>query len=183
MSSGSQKKHATKGKESEAGERYRELREIIIDSSAVPFKEIIERIAGIKVGSFYNYTAEGTPKFGRISQYTVENLSNYFNLPQGIFNCSLPFTNDVKETIKQKIQSDFGEKNNITKLSSINKPKTKDTYSQSEDDIINTLEYLYIPLNNIHEIEISYKINDILEKLLKINTARIESLKILNDIE
>ncbi|EMU52824.1 hypothetical protein [Clostridium butyricum] len=103
-----QKTNATKGRESTAGERYKEIREIIKENSKKPFKDVIKQIAGISPGGYYNYTSEKSDKYGNVSLYTVKNLSSYFNLPEGIFDCTLDFDINSKEKIKNKIIEDFG---------------------------------------------------------------------------
>lgn len=101
---------ATEGREIIAGTRYAEIRDIISNNSDAKFKDIIGEIAGISSGSYYNYTSENSPKYGRISLFTAKNLSEFFNLPIGIFDCSEEFSEDVKTKMAEIISNKYSLK-------------------------------------------------------------------------
>jgi len=121
---------ATAGREEIAGKRYCEIREIISVNSDMKFKDIINEIAGISSGSYYNYTSENSSKYGRISLFTVKNLSEFFDLSIGIFDCSEEFTKYAKDKISEIIRNKYSIKN-ISKNSS----------RLIEDEFINKLEH------------------------------------------
>ncbi len=105
---GDQTLKATQGREMEAASRYKEFKDIIISNIERPytFSEVIEEIANIKAGSFYNYISNKKQK-GRVSLYTVKQLADFFDLPVGVFDCSMPFTAQHKETMISKLQKSF----------------------------------------------------------------------------
>lgn len=121
---------ATDGREKIAGSRYVEIRDIITANSDMKFKDIIGDIAGISPGSYYNYTSENSPKYGRISLFTVKNISEFFNLPIGIFDCSEDFTDEVKEKIAQVIKNKYS-------ISNISRSSSKII----SDELVSKLEY------------------------------------------
>jgi hypothetical protein len=150
---------ATEGRVEIAGKRFVEIRDIISENSDRKFKDIITEIAGISPGAYYNYTAENSPKYGKISLYTVKNLSEFFGLPEGIFNCSLEFTEEAKSKIAQAIKEKYSFTSNIT-LSNLadkqllNKLEYVTNFSdESPRNLINkmTEEYLLFPfINEVH---------------------------------
>lgn len=165
-SNGSQKINATKGREEEAGKRYSEIRDIINKNSDLPFKEIIREIAGVAAGSFYNYTSPKSTKYGCVSLYTAENMSRYFNLPLGIFDCTIPFDEKAKEVIAQKINSNFKNiSNDFVKISISNDLK------KLADEIINETD--------IDELNKSISIIDDIKNILQ---SRINSLNMIEKI-
>lgn len=121
---------ATEGREQMAGLRYSEIRNIISSSSDVKFKDIIGDIAGISPGSYYNYTSENSDKYGKVSLYTAKNLSEYFKLPLGIFDCSEEFTDEAKLKIANIISSKYKLNSEVK-----NKPELL------PDDLMYKLEY------------------------------------------
>lgn len=50
---------------------YKEIKKIITQNSSTPFKTVINKIANIKVGTFYNYIYPGNQQ-GLVSLYTVK---------------------------------------------------------------------------------------------------------------
>lgn len=166
-SNGSQKINATKGQEKEAGKRYTEIRSIINENSDFPFKKIIQEIAGVTAGSFYNYTSPKSTKYGCISLYTVENMSRYFDLPLGIFDCTIPFDKRSKEIMAQKVRSNFkNASNNFAKTSISNDLK------KLADEMINE--------NDIDELNESISIIDNIKTIIQ---SRINSLNTLKKIK
>lgn len=100
------KQLATKDRENIAIKRYTEIKELIIANSDVDFKDIIHEIAGISPGTYYNYIGNSEKK-GRISYYTAKNMSNFFNLPLGVFDCTEEFTDEDKNKIATIIKARF----------------------------------------------------------------------------
>lgn len=121
---------ATEGREKIAGTRYTEIRDIISNNSDAKFKDIIGEIAGISSGSYYNYTSENSPKYGRISLFTAKNLSEFFDLPIGIFDCSEEFSEDAKTKMAEIISNKYSLKKVVKNSSDI-----------IETDFLKKLEY------------------------------------------
>lgn len=155
---------ATKGREEIAGKRYSEIRDIISINSDMKFKDTIGEIAGISPGSYYNYTSENSPKYGRVSLFTVKNLSEFFSLPIGIFDCSEEFSEKAKMKIADIVRSKYTIKNNsqiiddelIKKLEYSSKMEDK----LPKDIIQNALEnyFTYPFINKNHTINYFYLI-------------------------
>ena len=91
---------------------YKEIQKIITRNSTTPFKKVISEIAKINVGTFYNYIYRGNQQ-GQVSLYTVKNLADYFNLPEQVFSCEVPLTEDIKEAIAEKIRKHFGSSESL----------------------------------------------------------------------
>lgn len=100
------KQLSTKDREDIAVKRYTEIKELIIANSDIDFKDIIHEIAGISPGTYYNYIGNSEKK-GRISYYTAKNMSNFFNLPLGVFDCTEEFTIEDKNKIAAIIKDRF----------------------------------------------------------------------------
>lgn len=160
---------ATEGREQIAGLRYSEIRNIISSSSDVKFKDIIGDIAGISPGSYYNYTSENSPKYGRVSLYTAKNLSEYFKLPLGIFDCSQEFTDEAKLKIaniissKYKLNSDVKNKSELLSDALMNKLEyaSKMEDKEKENIIKESLEryFIYPFMSKNHVINYFYLLN------------------------
>ncbi|WP_147564378.1 hypothetical protein [Clostridium tyrobutyricum] len=165
-SNASQKINATKNREKEAGKRYTEIRDIINKNSDFPFKKIIQQIAGVTAGSFYNYTSPKSAKYGCVSLFTAENMSSYFNLPLGIFDCTVPFDEKSKEIIAQKIRSNFkNTSNNFVKIS-----------------ISDDLKKLALRISNENDIDELNEVNYIIDDMKDIVQSRINTLNTLKKI-
>lgn len=160
-----QKINATKGRESIAGERYKEIREIIKENSKKPFKEVIQQIAGISAGGYYNYTSEKGDKYGNVSLYTVKNLSAYFNLPEGIFDCTLEFDINSREKIRNKILQDFGD-NSLNTIES-NVENSINTPTNDLVDAIKKLSQQILHEDNINTLEKALKALEATTAILK----------------
>lgn len=155
--------------------RFKELKELIKENSNVPFKDAIKEIAAIDVGTFNNYIYPGK-QMGRVSLYTIENLSKYFNLPKEVFTSEVPLTQDIKIQIISKLNTNLNNTNNST----INKnsSNTKNLTSSTLDNIKNII----INLNNETDIEILKKSITLLEISLNISNNRLNSLIELNKL-
>lgn len=165
-SNGIQKINATKGHVEEAGKRYAEIRDIINKNSDFPFKEIIREIAGITAGSFYNYTSQKSSKYGCVSLYTVENMSRYFDLPTGIFDCTKPFDQKSKDIIAEKIRSRFkSSSNNFVK-----------------SNIHNDLRNLALRISNENDIDELKQVISIIDNIKVIVQDRLNTLETLKKI-
>lgn len=140
--------NATEGREEIAGKRYTELREIIKNNSSLNFKDIIQEIAGISPGGYYNYTSKNSDRYGKVSLHTVKHLSSYFKLPQGIFDCSLDLDDETKEKIAKTIKNNFSDQNNkliqeIKDLSAkLIKQDDLETLEKSSIILMNTINIL-----------------------------------------
>lgn len=146
------------GMEFEAVERYIEIRDIISKNSDKSFRDIIGEIAEISSGTYYNYIGN-SQKRGKISLYTAKNLSNYFKLPLGIFDCTEEFTMEAKQRIAEVIRSKYTVdqiiKENAEKIDVDKNVKRKLAYIAAEEktdeiDIITkfTDEHIFYPFLN-----------------------------------
>ncbi|MCK8825910.1 hypothetical protein [Fuchsiella alkaliacetigena] len=160
--------NATKGRENIAGERYREIRDLINENSAHPFKDIIGEIAGISPGSYYNYTSKKSDKYGKVSLYTVKNLSSFFELPQGIFDCTLDFDENAKERICQVIKDKFGDYNQANLVQKKN----------VTEDLITQTKNLSKKLTNEDDLDTLKKSLAILESTINIIKNKIQISKL-----
>ncbi|WP_409175634.1 hypothetical protein [Brevibacillus fortis] len=97
---GDQAVWVTEGHEEEVARRYREIKDIIQENTSVPFKDAIKQIAGVAVGTWYNYISQGAQR-GRVSKHTVKNLSAFFGLGESVFTGEAEFTNVHKERIAE----------------------------------------------------------------------------------
>lgn len=172
-SKGTQRENATRMfDKAKVAARYKELKDIITQNSAVPFKDVILKIAQINVGTFYNYIYPGN-QMGQVSQYTVDNLSSYFNLPKDIFTSEAPLTEEIRKQLVAKISSDFGKNNRQQPQNLI----CADKYS-----ITDAIKNISIHLNNENSIETLQQATKLLEITLSISNNRINSLTQLKNL-
>lgn len=107
-----------------------------------------EEIAGISPGGYYNYTSKNSDRYGKVSLYTVKHLSSYFNLPQGIFDCTMEFNDKAKEKIAKNIKNNFSEENSrlIQEIKDLSAKLTEqedlETLKKSSKILINTINIL-----------------------------------------
>jgi hypothetical protein len=172
-SSGTQKIRATAGREHEAGNRYAEIKDIIAGNSSVPFKDVIMGIAGIDSRSYNNYIRKGYRQYGAVSQFTVNNLSSYFGLPKGIFDCTMPFSDQAKEQIAEIIAQNFSSVSISTQA--VNAPEGL--------DLLDDLKAIAIPLSNENDRDVLEKAIAILERLVTIARSRHETLTSLTELD
>lgn len=177
-SKGKQKIHATEGREEIAGKRFNEIRELIMQNTSEPFKNVITKIAGITVGTFYNYIYPGK-QYGRVSLYTVENLGNYFALPVGIFDCTIDFTQEAKEKISLKIRQDFSTSNVLSETA----PQEEINQIHDDSDIIETIKRLAISIGNESNITMLEQVIPSLESLQEIARSRHSTLYSINKLQ
>lgn len=109
----------TIGHESSAAERVKDINSIIKNNSNAPLKDVIQKIAKISTGAWYNYFSKG-PMRGKISNATVGSLKNFFNLPEEVFAGKAEFTDEHRAAIAAKIKEEFG---NVPKAKRGPKPK------------------------------------------------------------
>lgn len=100
---GEQAVWVTEGYEDVVAERYKEIKKIIQENTSMLFKEAIEKIAGVKVGTWYNYISKGSQR-GRVSKYTVDKLCEFSELPFGVFAGKLEFTSEYKKQFADKVK-------------------------------------------------------------------------------
>lgn len=182
---------ATEGKEEMAGLRYSEIRTIISNNSDVKFKDIIGEIAGISPGSYYNYTSENSDKYGCVSLYTAKNLSEYFELPLGIFDCSEEFTDEAKSKIasiissKYKLSSEVKNKSHILSEDLMKKLEyaSKMEDKEKEDIIKEALikHYIYPFMSENHIINYFYLLNKYNAASRRVRGKQNKSLDTYND--
>lgn len=114
--------------------RFKDLKEIITQNSNIPFKDAIFKIAKINAGIFYNYIYPGKQK-GQVSLYTLENLSNYFNLPKEIFTSESPLDQNVKNQIIYKLNEKLNAESVSQKINSFSlQPIIKDLITINADN-------------------------------------------------
>jgi hypothetical protein len=129
---------------------FDELRRIILDNSTVPFKDVIKAIAKIDVGTFYNYIYKGKQR-GRVSGFTVENLSRYFNLPKELFTGMQELTEGFKGEMALRIRTDF---------SKVNEPPLQKVGHDDLIDLLNLIRMLddaLVAENDMSKLEESVK--------------------------
>lgn len=152
--------------------RFKDLKEIITQNSNIPFKDAIFKIAKINVGTFYNYIYPGKQK-GQVSLYTLENLSNYFNLPKEIFTSESPLDQNVKNQIISKLNENLNADSASQKINSSSlQPQIKNLSSSTLD----TIKNITFDLNNESDIETLKKAIKLLEISLNISTNRLNAL-------
>lgn len=95
------------GHESAVAERIKEINSIIKSNTGTSIKEVVGKIAGVSMGSWYNYFSKG-PLLGKISNLTVAELHRFFSLPEDIFSGKGEFSNEHHEAIVAKIKEVFG---------------------------------------------------------------------------
>ncbi|MDD4802300.1 MAG: hypothetical protein PHF24_05080 [Syntrophomonas sp.] len=150
-------------------QRYKELKEIIVSNSSIPFKDVINQIAGINVGTFYNYIYPGKQQ-GQVSLYTVENLSNYFSLPKEVFTSEVALDDDIKEKMASRIQNGFTK-------NSFPKNNAKSTISELNDsNVLDAIKKITISLNNESDTEVLKNGIKLLEVTLNVSKNRLENL-------
>jgi hypothetical protein len=119
----------TIGHESSAAERVKDINSIIKNNSNAPLKDVIQKIAKISTGAWYNYFSKG-PMRGKISNATVGSLKNFFNLPEDVFSGKIEFTDEHRAVIAAKIKEEFG---NAPKAKRGPKPKKAALTSAGSD--------------------------------------------------
>ena len=97
----------TKGYEDVVAHRYREIKDIIQKNTSMSFKEAIEIVAGVKVGTWYNYISKGSQR-GKVSKYTATKLSEFSDVPYEVFTGKLSFDNNYKEQFATKVKENLG---------------------------------------------------------------------------
>lgn len=97
----------TIGHESSAAERVKDINSIIKNNSNAPLKAVIQKIAKISTGAWYNYFSKG-PMRGKISNVTAAALKSFFKLPEEVFTGKGEFTAEHREAIASKIKEEFG---------------------------------------------------------------------------
>jgi|GEM_PF-5006282 len=93
------------GKESSIRQRFAEINAIIQKSSGIALKPVIREIAGVSMGSWYNYISNG-----KVSPKVVSKLSKFTQIPQEVFFAQKEFSADYKKTLAEKISSAFPSK-------------------------------------------------------------------------
>lgn len=167
---GDQAVWVTKGREEIVAERYREIKKIIQENTTRPFKEAIEIIAGVSVGTWYNYISHGRQR-GRVSKYTVDKLSSFSGLPVQVFTGELDFTAEQKKIFKEKVME--LERH----CYAISAP-----ISKTEESILTKLRSIGNNIDNINtEEEIEQGIQ-ILQKLQRILEKKKEIIKEKNSL-
>lgn len=177
-SKGSQRVNATANYDKQdVANRYREIKEIIIENSQIPFKVVIENIAGISAGTYYNYIYPGK-RMGQVSQYTINNLSNYFSdVPKELFTTQAELDNESKVKIAKRIHDDFT--NDFEKEQSYRKSINS---NKNHRDILEKIKSIVKDLNNENNIEELQKSLKLLELSLEIANNRIESLMKITEL-
>ncbi|MBZ9689392.1 hypothetical protein G9F72_024140 [Clostridium estertheticum] len=93
----------TEGHEEIVAERYKEIKKIIQENTSMLFKDAIEMVGGVKVGTWYNYISKGTQR-GRVSKYTVNKLCEFSDLPYELFTGKIEFSNEHKKQLADKVK-------------------------------------------------------------------------------
>lgn len=171
-SKGIQRINATADLDKEkVAERYKELKKIISINSNMAFKQVIEAIAHISVGTYYNYIYSGKQQ-GQVSQYTIDNLSEYFNLPKEVFTSEYEFTDDIKKHIADKIKEEFGEEKQL---------KTKPENTTSE--VLNNIKEITIKLNDENNLDVLKNAIESLNLAIEIVNNRIDNINKINKMQ
>ena len=164
-SSGLQKVFATEGN-TEAALNYSELKDIISNATQIPFKVVIERIAGISSSTFYGYVSKTPSKRGHISLYTCNNLSNYFGISEDVFLGKRTISKNEKEIIIRKIKNDFKCGKSF-----------QDDSNQVKKADIQLLKNVGLELLKSSDVDILVKSSEILKALQEMAEYKIKSLK------
>lgn len=171
---GKQSIWVTKGREEIIAERYKKIQDIVKRNSDVPFKYAIEVVAGVKIGTWYNYISHGKQR-GRISKFTVEKLSEFSGIPVEVFTGEYDFTEDYINKFSDKVKERLREdKKDTNKCTFQNTDINTDVYSK-----LKLLSQVVDKINNTQDLN---KVSNILKKLMKKVELRRDTLAIDEEI-
>lgn len=172
-SKGTQRINATDNiNKNDVANRFKELKKLIQSNSNVPFKEAIKKIASIDVGTFNNYIYPGR-QMGRVSLYTIENLSRYFDLPKEVFTSQAPLDENIKTIIISKLNENL---NADTISQDLNSTLTESQSKNCTPSILSIIKNVTIDLNNESDTETLKKAIKLLELSLNISNNRLNTL-------
>jgi len=115
----SPKRSVTIGHENIVAERIQEINNIIKNNTNATVKDVVSKIVHVSMAAWYNYFSKSDFR-GRISKVTVNELKNFFGLPEGVFTGKGEFTDMHREIIAAKIKEKFG---NAQRAKVVHKPK------------------------------------------------------------
>lgn len=165
---GSQTILVTAGREEKVALLYRELKKIIRENVNVEFSVAIKKIAGVSVGTWYNYISDGKQK-GKVSKYTVDNMSKFFELPAAIFTCDQEFSDEYKNLIIKSLHQKFQkfEARVINPLLTI-----------EERETLKNIKNVFGKVDNCSNTHFLNRLIDMLKNLISVANKRKEIIEI-----
>lgn len=165
---GSQTILVTAGREEQIVLLYKELKKIIRENVNVEFSVAIKKIAGISVGTWYNYISEGKQK-GKVSKYTVDNLSKFFELPAAIFTGEQEFLSEHKSAIIHSLRQKFY---------AIEESEVGPLLTAEEREALKDIKSILFKVNNFKNINFFNKVIATLKNIINIVKKKKEIIEI-----